>query len=78
MLIEFEPTGGGLATSPPSVSTIKEFMVKHCMTRKDMADTVGVTPRTVYRWLSPKDSREMPVSAWLVLLAKSGYIKYSC
>lgn len=58
---------------PPTPNEIKLILSKAGnLTGRDAGDLVGVTPRTVRRWIGEPD-KPIPYACWAILVEKAGF-----
>jgi hypothetical protein len=62
----------------PSPDEIRTLLKKHGITRETASKLVHASLRTMHNWMAPPESphhRDMPLSAWELLLIKLGEIE---
>lgn len=62
----------------PSPDEIREILKKHRITRETASGLVHASVRAMHNWMAPAGSphhRDMPLSAWELLLIKLGEIE---
>lgn len=62
---------------PPSWVEVRAVVRRLRMTGSELADFVGVQPRTVRKWLAPPDAANnspIPYAAWRLVLVEAGIV----
>jgi len=67
-------------TPPYTPDALRSVLTRHGLTSKQAGKMLGVDPRTIRKWTAKPDvasHRDMPASAWLLLLILVGEVEIS-